>query len=83
MITPAMAAEKNPPDKPQFWLGPEVEIKSETKAESDKKEKGWLAKNKLWVALDAILAGGTVVAPAAGGSSNDNSSSDGTFSMDW
>lgn len=83
MITPALAAEENSSDKPQVWLGPEVEIKSETPAKSDRHKKGWFAKNKWWVALGAILAGGTVAALAASSSGNGDGGGDGTFSSDW
>jgi hypothetical protein len=84
MITPALAAEDKPENKPQVWLGPEVKIKSKTPAKSDKAKKGWFARNKWWVALGVILAGGTVAALAAGGGSDDeNDGSDGTFSSDW
>ena len=42
------------------------------------------SENKWWVALGAILAGGTVAALASGGGSeNDNNGNDGTFSSDW
>jgi hypothetical protein len=83
MIPPVMAAEESSADTPQVRLGPEVEIKSDSK--SDKDKKGWFARNKWWVALGAILAGGTAAALAAGGSSDDNGggNGDGTFSMDW
>ena len=84
MITPAAAAEDNTSDKPQVWLGPEVEIESKTPPKSDKAKKGWFAKNKWWVALGAILAGGTAAALAAGSSGGDgNNGDDGTFSTDW
>ena len=83
MIPPVMAAEENSADKPQVRLGPEVEIKSDSK--SDKDKKGWFARNKWWVALGAILVGGTAAALSAGSSSDNNGggSGDGTFSMDW
>lgn len=85
MTTPAMAEEDNPENKPQVWLGPEEEIESETPPKQDKDKKGWFSKNKWWVALGAVLAGGTVAALAAGSSSDDggDDGDDGTFSMDW
>jgi hypothetical protein len=83
MIPPIIAAEENSTDKPQIRLGPEVKIKSDSK--SDKDKKGWFSRNKWWVALGAILAGGTTAALSAGSSSDSNSggNGDGTFSMDW
>ena len=86
MIKSAMAAEENSENKPQIWLGPEVEIKSETQTESDKDEKGWLSKNKWWVALSAVLAGGMAAALASGGSSSgggDDDGDTGTYDNRW
>jgi hypothetical protein len=81
MIPPIIAAEENSTDKPQIRLGPEVKIKSDSK--SDKDKKGWFSRNKWWVALGAILAGGTAAALTAGGGDNSGGNGDGTFSMDW
>jgi hypothetical protein len=83
MITPALAAEEKSENTPQVWLGPEVKIKSETPAKSDRDEKGWLIKNKWWVALGAVLAGGMAAALASGGSSGGGDDSDGNYSSEW
>jgi hypothetical protein len=83
MITPALAAEEKSENKPQVWLGPEVKIKSETPTESDKDEKGWLSRNKWWVALGAVLAGGMAAALASGGSSSGGDDSNGDYNTEW
>ena len=82
MVTPAMAAEDTSENEPQVWLGPEVEIKSETPAESNKNEKGWFSKNKWWVALGAVLAGGMAAALVGGGSSG-GGGDDGNYTTEW
>jgi hypothetical protein len=83
MPTPAMAAEETSENKPQVWLGPEVEIKSKTSVKSDKDKTGWFAKNKWWVALGAVLVGGTAAALAAGGGSGGEDEGTGTYNNSW
>lgn len=73
------AAPKKSTIQPESSLTPEIEIKKGP----DEDKRSWFGRNKWWVALSAILLGGTVAALSSGGDDSGSDGNGGSYRLDW